>query len=151
MQDDIDPKTKMNLNGDIVIDSLPYCDEMLDLSQANQLVLKEMKGFKASEESVKLDLNILLRNELERAGRGEKMDVIDTDKFKMSTPELESHSAKGKKTGAAANLEHQKWLDAVNNAKSQLCYQDGRAVNLNLLQLYGSNQWRTGINSYLLI
>ena len=48
------------------------------------------------------------------------------------------------------------WKGAVDNAKIQLEYQEGRSINLELMNKYGPNQWKLGnyqlekINEFLL-
>jgi hypothetical protein len=88
----------------------------MELKYVNRPPIPDFQPFESSKK---------LRDAFENAGRGEKINVIDTEKFKM----LPSKTDEG-------------WQEAVNNSKSQLEYQSQRALNLELLAEDGSNQWK---------
>jgi pre-mRNA-splicing factor SPF27 len=66
----------------------------------------------------------MLQEALKLAEEGQKMQGIETDRFKLSAP----------KDGD--------WKSAADNAKSQLEYQLDRSINLELMSKFGSNQWK---------
>ena len=74
--------------------------------------------------------------ELERAERGEKLQAIDTERYKLPAP--------------APDAPEEAWLDALRNAEVQLAHMDVRQRNLELLRRYGrtyillttANLWR---------
>lgn len=125
----------MNREGDIVFDSLPYIDGQLALEEAEALIEKEMKLMGRRPENEVHDTIVLfkgnpsLQETYNRAEKGQSTSSggIDTDRFKLPTP-------KDEKNGD--------WKCSVDNAKSQLEYQESRLINLELMSKYGPNQWK---------
>ena len=61
--------------------------------------------------------------ELERAERGEKLQVLDTSRYQLPHP--------------PDDATEEEWHAALINAEVQLRYMDGRLLNLELLRRYG--------------
>jgi hypothetical protein len=114
----------MDLNGDIIFDSLPYCDDDLDLESADFLVQKQVQKMynKPTKESIDLFTDKpFLAEYLEQVKNKIKTNSIDISRFRMES------------------------IDE-NNAKSQLEYQANKFMNLELSSKFGANSWI--INNY---
>ncbi|CCV00125.1 unnamed protein product [Malassezia sympodialis ATCC 42132] len=128
-------------------DALPYYDTDIDtIAGMREAVQREIESEKAamrsSHEAYAPPLHALfvqqpaLAAELERAERGEKLQAIDTERYKLPAP--------------APDAPEEAWLDALRNAEVQLAHMDVRQRNLELLRRYGrtyillttANLWR---------
>ncbi|KAI8900969.1 Pre-mRNA-splicing factor SPF27 [Globomyces pollinis-pini] len=115
----------MDENGDILFDSLPYLDQDLDLDLAEQLIQKEMGH--VSHKVNDFDLfasNPVLRDALDQASKNIKINGIDTSRFRLEASADDDYKA------------------LVQNAKSQLEYQENRSLNLDLVSKFGNNAWK---------
>ncbi|OLY85013.1 Pre-mRNA-splicing factor SPF27-like protein [Smittium mucronatum] len=126
------------------VDSLPYIDKEYDdpnvKNAVDQLIEEEMKknvanpSF-ATHANISLFKNsLLLRKEYERIKNGEKMSQFDTTRYKLEQPSSKDSVSE--------------WEKAVDNSQSQLEHQLIRIENLELLDVYGPNNWKL-YNSYL--
>ena len=94
-------------------DALPYYDTDIDTIpdlriEAERAIEHEKRHFAA---------------ELERAERGEKLQVLDTSRYQLPHP--------------PEDATEEEWHAALINAEVQLRYMDGRLLNLELLRRYG--------------
>ncbi|PKI82528.1 hypothetical protein MVES1_003925 [Malassezia vespertilionis] len=132
-------------------DALPYYDQELDTipnmrSSVEQLIAQEkatlaydplsLLGAPYQVFTVCMRKECLqqelpqLAAELERAERGEKLNVLDADRYQLPEP------AEGLQASEEA------WDASLRNASVQLAYMDGRVKNIELLRRYGANAWR---------
>lgn len=66
-----------------------------------------------------------LAAEVERVGRGEASQAVDTTRLRLPAPE------------GGLDASNEEWEQALNNAASQLLYQEGRITNIELLKKFG--------------
>jgi len=78
----------------------------------------------------RLDGDDLLRNELQRASRGESLSAMDLERYNLNPPPPNQRS------DPAA------WQAALDNAHAQLEHQRNRQLNLELLLKFGPITWR---------
>ena len=69
----------------------------------------------------------LLRQEMERAGKGIQLDSFDASRYALAEPEVENVS---------------EWKKSYNNAVIASEYQQLRSSNLDLLSALGANAWK---------
>lgn len=115
-------------------DALPYYDTDMDTTEGlREAVLREIENEKAamntSHEAYLLPPYALfaqhptLAAEVERVERGEKLEAIDTERYKLPEP--------------AKDASEKEWEDALRNAEVQLAHMDVRQRNAELLRRYG--------------
>jgi pre-mRNA-splicing factor SPF27 len=152
------------------IDSLPYYDTIIDKEDGERRVACSTSSSDADER------RIGLRDRLEQEIADELAQMTNEDKEALSTrlpaelPPLFSDNAflaaeikrlqsKAKAKGGLDSVRYtlpvppasaplEAWNKATNNAASQLEHQKIRLGNLELLNKYGANAWRT--NNFLL-
>ncbi|OMH82524.1 Pre-mRNA-splicing factor SPF27 [Zancudomyces culisetae] len=119
------------------IDSLPLIKEKVD-----RMIAEEMKNV---PQDIKINIpkldvifknNQLLRKEYTRIKSGKPMTPFDIERYKLTAP-------------SGADLENpEAWKRAADNAAAQLEHQDIRLTNLEILNSYGTNSWKS-YNQYL--
>lgn len=128
-------------------DALPYYDRDIDtIVGMREAVLSEIESEKTKmnttheaylpEPYALFAQQPALAAEIERAERNEKLDVLDTERYKLPEP--------------APDAPEEAWLEALRNADVQLAHMDVRQRNLELLRRYGrtyilltpANLWR---------
>mgnify|MGYP002720191487 FL=1 len=110
-------------------DALPYYDTDIDTIpdlrvEAERAVEQEKRHFTPHDSlPPAFEFGAQWAAELERAERGEKLQVLDTSRYQLPHP--------------PDDATENEWHAALINAEVQLRYMDGRLLNLELLRRYG--------------
>ncbi|TIC05230.1 hypothetical protein E3Q16_02300 [Wallemia mellicola] len=126
---------------DYKLDSLPYYDKELEndtklRDAAAKLIADELANSESRDLSGELGddsstgfltSSDLLRQEMERAGKGIQLDSFDASRYALAEPEVENVS---------------EWKKSYNNAVIASEYQQLRSSNLDLLSALGANAWK---------
>lgn len=75
----------------------------------------------------------LMRNEFQRIESGMRMETMNTKRYELPAPP------------AGKLSEIQAWQESVDNSFAQLEHQSIRLLNLELLQKYGCEAWKAGL------
>jgi pre-mRNA-splicing factor SPF27 len=75
----------------------------------------------------------LIRNEFQRIEGGVRMETMNTKRYELPTPP----------SGKLGEI--QAWQECVDNSFAQLEHQSIRYLNLELLQKYGIEAWKSGL------
>eukprot|EP00002_Diphylleia_rotans_P004083 TRINITY_DN1293_c0_g1_i2.p1 TRINITY_DN1293_c0_g1~~TRINITY_DN1293_c0_g1_i2.p1 ORF type:complete len:221 (-),score=56.97 TRINITY_DN1293_c0_g1_i2:403-1065(-) len=131
----------------LLIDSLPYIDREYNIdgmrSQVEELIRREKEHFQPETDylghlppapQLSFSGSAFLQSEFERIARGETIPPLDVSRFELSFPEPS-------KIGDV-----NAWKAVVSNSQSQLEHQNLRLLNLELLNKYGANAWRSHIS-----
>lgn len=110
-------------------DALPYYDTDIDTIpdlrvEAERAIEHEKRHFVPHDSMPPaFEFGAHWAAELERAERGEKLQVLDTSRYQLPHP--------------PDDAKEEEWRAALINAEVQLRYMDGRLLNLELLRRYG--------------
>merc|ERR1739848_194122 len=128
----------------VLVDALPYIDHGYDepgvREAALALVEEETRRYRPTKnylEPVLPPLNIaafetpLMKTELDRVASRMPMETLSMKRYELPPPPA------GKMTDVAA------WNECVDNSLAQLEHQRTRIVNLELMQDYGSDAWKS--------
>lgn len=129
--------------GEVVVDALPYFDQGYDepgvREAAIALVEEETRRYRPTKNY--LDYlppanysafeTEIMKTEFERMQARLPMDMMNMKRYELPTPPA------GKLTDVAV------WNECVDNSQAQLEHQALRILNLELLQEYGSNSWKS--------
>lgn len=134
-------------SGTVVVDALPYIDMGYDEAGVREaalaLVEEETRRYRPTKnylEPVLPPLNVsafetpLMKAELDRVASRMPMDTLSMKRYELPTPPA------GKMTDVAA------WNECVDNSMAQLEHQRTRITNLELMQDYGCEAWKTSNN-----
>lgn len=75
----------------------------------------------------------LMRNEYQRIESGQRMETMNTKRYELPGPP------------AGNRGEIQAWQEAVNNSFAQLEHQSIRTLNLELMDKYGTETWKSAL------
>ncbi|KXS17090.1 breast carcinoma amplified sequence 2 [Gonapodya prolifera JEL478] len=124
--------------GNVILDSLPYIDKEYEdecvRAEVDALIEEELQRRPARDapnlppEILLFESNPILAAELDRVERGQKLNAIDTSRYRLPKPPQDD------------DLEG--WKKAVDNARAQLEHQYSRLINLELLNKFGPNAWK---------
>lgn len=120
-------------------DALPYFDNELDTqpqlcSRVDREIQAELAKIKKDPADLRLPPPTVevfsshppLAAELERIGeQGQKTGALDIGRFQLPAP------------GGGLEASEEEWKKAIDNASTQLMYQEGRMLNIELLKRYG--------------
>lgn len=128
------------------LDALPYIDTEIDepgmRDRVSALVQAEMDTMHAEKDSrdylshlspvpsLNFDGTVFLKREMERVRKRVPMKPLEKERYQLNPP-LASRVG-----------DVDAWVSALNNARAQLEHQQGRILNLELMQKYGPNAWR---------
>ncbi|KAI9231925.1 MAG: Pre-mRNA-splicing factor SPF27 [Podila humilis] len=159
------------------LDALPYVDKQIDepgtRSIVDKLVAAEMKKMPKPRDPASIfpDIelfkdNELMQQELDRVRRGKPMEQLDLTRYQLNPP-TSTDSASSPSTSSSSSIDasgsqlptqpsaseelpegRAQWLEALDNANSQLEHQSQRVLNLELVQKFGNNAWN--IHNYQL-
>jgi len=111
------------------MDALPYYDTDIDTvtnlrDEVLRAIEEEKRHFSLYDSMPPaFEFGAHWAAELERAKRGERLQVLDTSRYQLSSP--------------SEDAAVEEWRAALNNAEVQLRYMDGRLQNVELLRRYG--------------
>lgn len=129
--------------GEVVVDALPYFDQGYDepgvREAAIALVEEETRRYRPTKNY--LDYlppanysafeTEIMKTEFERMQARLPLDMMNMKRYELPPPPA------GKMTDVAA------WNECVDNSQAQLEHQALRILNLEMLQEYGSNAWKS--------
>ncbi|XP_075251695.1 pre-mRNA-splicing factor SPF27-like [Convolutriloba macropyga] len=125
-----------------LIDALPYIDKEYELpgvrDAALALIEEECRRYRPTKnylDYLPLELNLFetetMRVEFERIAARQPMEMLSMKRYELPAP------AAGQKNDITA------WNECVDNSLAQLEHMGSRIENLELLEKYGSNAWKT--------
>lgn len=134
------------MSHDVIVDALPYIDTGYDepgvREAAIAMVEDEKKRYRPTKNYLEhlQPLNLaafeteVMRVEFERVAARQPMDTLSMKRYELPPP------PPGKMTDVAA------WSECVDNSMAQLEHQATRIMNLQLMEEYGSEAWKSHNN-----